>query len=311
VTADDLRLTDPLSVAETEAGVDRIAPPATPSSRFSNVRSLGPVALAAGIVSAAIVLLALIGPWLSPHTIAEPIGPSYQSPISAAPLGTDSLGRDILSRVLAGGRGLILVSVAATCVATILGAAAGLVAGFSRGFAGWALMRMADILLILPAILVLLVLGTSFGGGALVLMVVVVVTEAPRLVRITRAATLEIVGRGYVEAAIARGERAPYVLFREVLPNISGPLLAYVGLLFAHAIYLTAAASFLGIGKPPPAADWGKMIQENFQGLEFNPWGVFVPAALLVLLAVGVNLVADAYQKRFASGRSIRLTGQT
>ena len=137
MTADDARLTDKLSVPVTEARPDGSATPPTQNSRSSSVRSLGVVALGAGVVSATIVLVALIGPWLSPHTIAEPIGPSYESPVWAAPLGTDSLGRDIFSRVLSGGRGLILVSVAATCVATMIGATAGLVAGFSRGFVAW------------------------------------------------------------------------------------------------------------------------------------------------------------------------------
>jgi peptide/nickel transport system permease protein len=160
--------------------------------------------------------------------------------------------------------------------------------------------------LILPAILILLVLATGYGGGNEVLIIALVLTASPFLARVTRAATLEVVGRGYVEAAVARGERTSWILFREVLPNISSVVLAYGGLLFVGAVYMTAAASFLGIAGQPPAPDWGRMIQENRPGVELSPWGVAAPALLLVLLAVTVNLFADGLQRRFASGSVMR-----
>src|SRR5262249_29941716 len=151
---------------------------------------------------------------------------------------------------------------------------AGLIAGFSKTALGGLIMRVCDALLILPPLLILLVLATGYGGGNEVLLIAILVTASPFLARVTRAATLQIVGRGYVEAAVARGQRTWWILAREVAPNISGVLLASSGLLFVGAVYLSAAASFLGVSAPPPAADWGRMIQENMGGAELSPWGV-------------------------------------
>jgi peptide/nickel transport system permease protein len=279
------------------------APGRPPAARW---RQVGVVPTAGGVVAATIVVLALIGPWLTPHTISEIVGAPFEGPNGQARLGTDFLGRDLLSRVLAGGRSLVVLAFLSTAAVTVVGAAFGLVAGFSKGVLGGLIMRLCDVLLILPGILILLVLATGYGGGNNVLVVSIVISASPFLARITRAATLQVVGRGFVEAAVARGERTWWVLAREVLPNISSVILAYSGLLFVGAVYLTAAASFLGISAPPPAADWGRMIQENMTGVELQPWGVAVPAALLVLLAVSVNLLADGLQRRFASGSVLR-----
>lgn len=267
---------------------------------------LGVVAIVSAVVASAIVVLALIGPWLAPHTISETIGLPFDGPRRSTPLGTDFLGRDLLSRVLAGGRGLVVFAFLATAAVTVVGATVGLVAGFSKGLLGAVLMRVADVLLILPGLLILLVLATGYGGGNEVLLASILLSASPFLARVTRAATLQVVGRGFVEAAIARGERSWWILAREIAPNISGVLLAYSGLLFVGAVYLTAAAAFLGISAPPPAANWGRMIQENMVGVELEPWGVAVPAALLVVLAVSVNLFADSLQRRFASGGRLR-----
>jgi peptide/nickel transport system permease protein len=276
------------------------------AERQPRQRSLGVIPTASAVLATAIVLLALIGPWLTPHTIAEAVGLPFQHPSGKARLGTDFLGRDVLSRVLAGGRGLVLLAFVATAIVTAVGVAVGLVAGFSKGRLGALIMRLCDVLLILPAILILLVLATGYGGGGKVLVAALVLSASPFVARVTRAATLQIVGRGFVEAAIARGERAPWILMREILPNISSVILAHAGLLFVGAVYLTAAASFLGISATPPAADWGRMISENMSGVELQPWGVAVPAALLVLLAVTVNLFADGLQRRFAGGGVLR-----
>jgi peptide/nickel transport system permease protein len=274
----------------------------TPSTRSSVKLWIGVVPAISGIVGAVLVLLALIGPWLAPHSIAAPVGPPFSPPSGAAPLGTDFLGRDVLSRVLSGGRSLVVLAFLATVLVTFVGAAVGLIAGFSKTILGAVIMRICDTLLILPPILILLVLATGYGGGNKVLLVAILVTASPFLARVTRAATLQIVGRGYVEAAVTRGERTWWILAREVAPNISGVLLAYTGLLFVSAVYLSAAASFLGVSAPPPAADWGRMIQEDMGGAALNAWAVASPATMLVVLAVSVNLFADGVQRRFASG---------
>lgn len=270
------------------------------------IRDFDAITLSAGAVGALLVLLALVGPWLAPHPIGEIVGRSYLGPSASAPLGTDFLGRDVLSRVLSGGRTLVLVSVAATAAATIVGAALGLLAAFLRGFVDNTIMRGVDVLLTVPHILVLLVLAAAYGGGPLILVIVVMLTQAPLLVRIIRADTLQIVHRPFVEAAVARGERTRYILFKELLPNVRGTALAFSGLLFVSAVYISASASFLGIGAAPPASDWGRMIQENFDGAQSQPWGVIVPALLLVVLAAAVNVAADGIQRRYTGGAKRR-----
>ena len=294
---------DAAPVATVARGVE---PPGnlTPSARSSMRFGVGVVPAISGVVGAVVVLVALIGPWLAPHAIAAPVEAPFSSPSGVVPLGTDFLGRDVLSRVLSGGRALVVLAFVATALVTFVGAAVGLIAGFSKTILGAVIMRICDTLLILPPILILLVLATGYGGGNNVLLIAILVTAAPFLARVTRAATLQIVNRAYVEAAVARGERTWWILAREVAPNISGVLLAYSGLLFVSAVYLSAAASFLGVSAPPPAADWGRMIQENMGGADLNAWAVASPAAMLVVLAVSVNLFADGLQRRFASGNA-------
>lgn len=275
-------------------------------SVVESFRGFDAITVSAGVVGACLILVALAGPWLVPHSIGEIVGKPYLGPSGSAPLGTDFLGRDVLSRVLAGGRTLVWVSVAATAAATVAGTALGLVAAFLRGVVDDAIMRAVDVLLTVPHILVLLVLAAAYGGGPVVLVIVVMLTQAPLLVRIIRADTLQIVHRPFIEAAVARGERTWYILFKELLPNIRGTALAFSGLLFVSAVYISAAASFLGIGAPPPASDWGRMIQENFGGAQSQPWAVVVPAVLLVVLAATMNVAADGVQRRFLTGGTRR-----
>ena len=269
-------------------------------------RAFGALTIASGVVATLIILLALVGPWLTPHTISEVVGLPFESPSPDARMGTDFLGRDVFSRVLAGGRSLIVLAFLATAAVTVIGVTAGIVAGFRKGFLGGLLMRLCDVLLILPPILILLVLAGGYGGSNAILVGALVLSTAPFVARVTRAATFQVVGRGFVEAAVARGERAWWVLGREVLPNITGVILAQAGLVFVGAVYLTAAASFLGISGQPPASDWGRMIQENMPGVELQPWGVAAPATVLVLLAVSVNLFADGMQRRFSGIGPVR-----
>lgn len=264
-------------------------------------RGIGAVATVAGCLAAATIVLGLIGPWLAPHSVGDLIGAPFSPPSGKSLLGTDYLGRDVLSRVLGGGRGLILVAIAGTIAATVVGATVGLAAGFFGGKVDSAVMRLSDVLLVLPSVLVLLVLATIYRGGALVLIAVVVLTHSPLLARVTRASTLEVVHRPFVEAAVARGESVTYTVFREILPNVRSSALAMSGLIFVGAVYISAAAGFLGISDAPPAADWGRMIQENFDGAQAQPWSVVVPAILLVALAASMNIFADGVQRRFGS----------
>jgi peptide/nickel transport system permease protein len=259
-----------------------------------------------GAVGVAILLfviaVALFGPLLAPHAPTEPVGVPLSGPSGASPLGTDYLGRDVLSRVLYGGRSVLGLAAAATALAYLLGLAIGLVAGYTRSLVDPVLMRSVDVMLCFPPLLFLLVLIAGAGSSVAVLIIGVALVQAPQVSRIVRTATLEVSVRGYVEAAVARGERAPAVIVREILPNILGPVLVDAGLRFTYSILIIASVNFLGLGLQPPNSDWALMIGENRSYLAINSLAVLAPAAMIAILTIGVNLTGDAVARSL--GRS-------
>jgi peptide/nickel transport system permease protein len=289
-----------VSVPE-QTGVRRLAPleaAVRESLRFARSGS-GLVGLA---LLALVLGIALFGPFFAPHAPDESLGIPYEGPSSGALLGYDGLGRDVLSRVLWGGRSVLALAGLATLIAYVGGAVVGLIAGYSRSWADSVLMRSADVLISFPALLFLLVLITGAGTskGALVLGVAAV--QAPLVARIIRTATLEQSVRGYVEAAVARGEGAVPVLRREVLPNIVAPIAADAPLRLTYSIILVASVNFFGLGLQPPDADWALLISENREYIALNVWAVLAPAAMIAMLTIGVNLMGDAIARSL--GRS-------
>jgi ABC-type dipeptide/oligopeptide/nickel transport system permease subunit len=254
------------------------------------------------VLLAALLLVAIVGPWLAPRSTVSPVGIPGEAPTGAFPLGLDFLGRDVLSRVLSGGRSTLLLAGAATALTYLAGVTIGLVAGYSRSFADPLLMRVVDVALSFPALLVMLLFVTAWGGGPGVLVAAAALVLFPGVARIVRTATLEIATKGYVEAAVARGESTPAILRREILPNIVGPIIADLGIRFSWSIILIASVNYLGLGLKPPASDWGLMVSENRVVLPSNPLALLAPAAVLALLIIAVNLTADAYLRH--RGRS-------
>jgi ABC-type dipeptide/oligopeptide/nickel transport system permease subunit len=249
-----------------------------------------------------VVAVALLGRYIAPHDPSAPVGTPLAGPSSAAHLGTDFLGRDVLSRLLYGGRSVIGLAAAATALAYGIGLAIGLIAGYTRSKLDPLLMRTVDVMLAFPPLLFLLVLITGAGTGVGVLVVGVAAIQAPGISRIVRTATLEVSVRGYVEAAVARGERAAAVVVREVLPNILAPVLVDAGLRFTYSILIIASVNYLGLGLQPPSSDWALMISENREYISLNVWAVLAPAAMIALLTIGVNLMGDAIARSL--GRS-------
>jgi peptide/nickel transport system permease protein len=252
---------------------------------------------------AAIVLLGLLavvvfGPVLAPYGPDQLVGIPFSPPSSAFLLGTDTLGRDVLSRILYGGQTLVVVALVATLLAYVVGGTTGLAAAYLRGGADASLMRIIDLLIAFPPILLLLVLVSGAGHGAIGLTVGIAVAQFPAVARIVRAAALEVSVRGYVEAAVARGERARYVLFVEILPNIRATIAADFGSRFTISVLLVAALGFLGVGVQPPAPNWASMISENQNGLSLNPWASLAPALAIAALTVSSNLLADGVIRR-------------
>ena len=249
-----------------------------------------------------VVVVAVFGRYVAPHDPTDPIGVPLSGSTGSVLLGTDVLGRDVLSRLLAGGRSLLALALAATALAYLVGLTIGLVAGYSRSKLDPLLMRAVDVMFAFPPLLFVLVLMTGAGTGVAVLVASVAAIQAPPISRIVRTATLEVSTRGYVEAAVARGERAGAVVVREILPNILAPVLVDFGLRFTYSILIIASVNFLGLGLQPPSPDWALMISENRNYISLAPWSVLAPAAMIALLTIGVNLTGDAIARSL--GRS-------
>jgi peptide/nickel transport system permease protein len=252
-----------------------------------------------GIVGLTLLLfvlaVALIGPLVAPHSLAAPVGVPGSPPSSGLPLGTDFLGRDVLSRLLHGGISVLVVSCVATALIYSVGIGIGMTAGLSRSLVDPILMRIVDVFLVFPPLMLLLLLIAGAGTGVGILILGVVLVLFPGVARIVRTATQEVSTTAYIEAAVARGERTLAIMRREVLPNITPAIIADLGVRFSAVIILAASVNFLGLGAKPPAANWGLMIAENLQIVSANVWSVLAPAIMLALLTISVNLIGDAY----------------
>jgi peptide/nickel transport system permease protein len=248
----------------------------------------------------AVVGTALIGPFFAPYSPSEFVAAPYAPPSDAALLGADALGRDVLSRFLWGGRSILGLSLAATGIGLLFGIAIGLVAAYSRSLLDDVLMRAMDVVLALPSIVLALVAVATVGPKLWLIVLAVGFTTAPRVARVTRGAALEIVEQEFVHAAEAIGESRRKILLREVLPNITSPLMVESSLRLTYSIGLIAGLAFLGFGLPPPAADWGLMINENRQALTLQPWGVVMPVVAIAVLTIGTSLVGDGLARASA-----------
>ncbi|MGB0853677.1 MAG: ABC transporter permease [Pikeienuella sp.] len=222
-------------------------------------------------------------------------------------LGTDQLGRDLLTRLIYGGRNTIGIAFITTLLAFFLGASLGFLAAVLGGWFDQLLSRSVDALMAIPQLIFALLLITIFGQSTINMILVIAVLDSTRVFRLSRAVGVNIVVMDYIEAAKLRGESLNYLIFKEILPNATAPLLAEFGLRFCFVFLLIASLSFLGIGIQPPLADWGTMVRElgpfiNFAG--FGDWLVaslpLMPAAAIALLTVAVNFVVDWMLKRYS-----------
>ena len=259
-----------------------------------------------GVVLTAIVVgLALLGPlllpWATGYTSTDFADRPFQG---AGPFGTDNLGRDVLSRFLAGGTTLILYAAVATALGLFLGMLLGMVAAYTGGFLDSLIMRANDVLLAIPQLVFALLAITVLGPQGWVLVTVIAVTHAPRIARVTRSATLDVINEDYIRAAEMYAMPRGRILFREIMPNITGPLTVEAGLRMTYSIGAIASLSFLGLGMQPPAADWGLMINENRIALAIQPWGVMLPVFAIAVLTIGTNLIAESIARASASANA-------
>ncbi len=276
--------------------------PAKPTGLFRAAWAFPQAKVGAGL-TLVVVLIALLGPWLGPvltgHTTTDFAGKPFK-PDGIA--GTDGLGRDVLTRFLAGGTTLLLYAVLATALGIVLGALLGMVAGYGGGRLDSFLMRGNDVLLSFPQLVIALLAIAVIGPEGWLLVLVIGLTHAPRTARVARQATVAVRGNDYIRAAEMYAVPRGQILLREILPNITGPLMVEIGLRLTYSIGYIASLSFLGLGIQPPAADWGLMINENRIALVVQPWGVLLPVLAIAALTVGTNLVADSLASA-AAGR--------
>jgi len=239
------------------------------------------------------ILIAVFGPLIAPHSPTEFVAAPNSKPSGTALFGADALGRDVWSRFLHGGRTVLWLAAAATAFGVAVGTVVGLVAAYSRGWLDDVLMRGNDVLLAFPQIVFVLLAVSAVGPKLWLIVLTVGLTHAPRVARVIRGAALELVERDFVKAAEAVGEKRGRIVFGELLPNVTSPLLVEIGLRMTYSIGLVAAISFLGFGLQPPTADWGLMINESRLAITVQPWGVLLPVVAIGLLTVGTNLVTD------------------
>jgi peptide/nickel transport system permease protein len=244
------------------------------------------------VITVLVALLAIVGPLLAPYGENEIVGKPFTHEGSF--LGTDYLGQDVWSRVLYGGGSILVISLLATALGMVLGIIIGVVAAYAGGWLDEGIMRLNDVALAFPQILLALLVLTAVDQPTWWMIVLLVgASHAPRVARLARGVALGIVSRDYVTAAEALGESRLRVIMAEVLPNMNAPLLAEAGLRLTYSIGLVAGIGFLGFATNPGAADWGQMINENRLALLVQPWGVLAPVIIIGIFTVGTNLMAD------------------
>jgi peptide/nickel transport system permease protein len=227
---------------------------------------------------------------LDPYTNS---GQSLAGPSWSQPFGTDDLGRSVFARTLAGADSALAVGPLGAILATVLGGALGVIAGYFRGWVDTAFMRVFDVLVVLPPLIFLIVLVSAFGASVPALIVIIGVVFAPGIARIIRAATLAEMGKKYVTTARLQGESALRVMATELVPNVAPTIVIQATLSLSSAILMTATLSFLGLGQQPPSPDWGLAINQNLDFIETAWWTVIFPALAVASLVVAVQLIAD------------------
>lgn len=262
-----------------------------------------PKILIGTVLTLLIVLLAVVGLLLAPHGEYDIVGHPFTR--EGTFLGTDYLGQDVWSRVLYGGRSVLIIAVLATAVGVLLGIVIGVVAAYAGGWLDEILMRGNDVLLAFPQILIaLLVLSAVDQPTWWMIVLIVGIAHAPRVARVSRGVALTYVNQDFITAAEAMGESRWRVVFTELGPNLAVPLLAETGLRLTYSIGMVAGIGFLGFATDPGAADWGQMTNENRLGLLVQPWGVLAPVLIIGLFTIGTNLIADGIGQRTAKGAS-------
>jgi peptide/nickel transport system permease protein len=265
-----------------------------PGVRGKRAHVLRQLAHPAPVIVALLVLLAVVGPYLTPFDpIANNLADRLQPPSSAHWLGTDSFGRDVLSRVIAGARLSLSVSVIGTAAALVLGVLVGSVSAYFGGWVDAVLMRIMDVILAFPYIILAIALAWVIGPSVGSVMIIIAVIRFPQFARISRSSVLEVRRRNFVAAASLVGQRDSFIMARHVLPNGLGTTVVYATLVMGTGINTEAALSFLGVGVPPPAASWGSMLADAKGFISQAPWLLVFPAIAVTVSILAFNMWGD------------------
>lgn len=239
------------------------------------------------------LIAAIFAPWIAPYGKAQIVGGVWEPMSAQYWLGTDNLGRDLLSRMIYGARTTVFIAAMATALSFSLGSILGFAAAVIGGWFDSILSRFVDLLMSIPTLIFGLVVLSVLPSTILTLILVMGILDSTRVYRLSRAVAVDINVMDFVEAAKLRGEGRGWIIFREILPNALSPLVSELGLRFIYAVLFLSALSFLGLGVQPPEADWGGMVRENKEGIVFGIPAALIPAGAIAALSISVNLVAD------------------
>ena len=252
-----------------------------------------PAALLGLFFTSVFFFCAIFAPWIAPYGMAEVVGDVWEPSSDEFLLGTDSIGRDLLSRMIWGGRTTIFIATAATILSFSLGSVLGFFAAVSGGWVDQVLSRFIDLIMSIPSLIFALVVLSVMPTTILTLIVLMGLLDSTRVFRLARAVAVDITVMDYVEAARLRGEKIGWIIFRETLPNALSPLVAEMGLRFIFMVLFVSTLSFLGLGVQPPQADWGGIVKENKEGINYGIQAALYPAYAIAVLCISINLVAD------------------
>jgi len=291
-----------------------ISPPAVaPTRRGSRpwrVFRHNRTALLGLLVLGVIALGVLAGPELSPYDVVEPdIASRLQPPSLAHPMGTDELGRDMLTRILAGGRLSLLVGLAATAIALGIGITVGAVAGYVGRWVDNVLMRAVDVALSLPDLFLLILASSILGPSVTTMIVVIAIVRWMNVARLVRASFLSLREREFIEAARASGAGGPWIVVRHLLPNSLSPIIVAGTLSVASAIIAESTLSFLGFGIQPPATSWGSMLRNAQAQIFTSPWMAVFPGLMIFLTVIAINMVGDGLRDALDPGTTRTFRG--
>jgi peptide/nickel transport system permease protein len=256
--------------------------------------SRNPGAIVGAVIVSLMILMAVFAPLLTPFDPIEVVArDTYAPPSSLHPLGADRFGRDILARIMFGARISLTIGLISVGIAVAVGVPMGLVAGWQTGFLSASIMRVTDAMLALPGILLALSIVAALGPGLANAMIAVGISGIPSLIRLVRASVLSARQNVYVEAARAMGCSTFRIMFRHILPNVVAPVIILSTLRIATAILSAASLSYLGLGAQPPTPDWGTMVSEGRNVLDFAPWMTIFPSLFIMVTVLAINLLGD------------------